>query len=63
MFNPRCVIHAGSSRYEVFGLHTQLQLRAYLGRTIASIQQQSLADSEVLVSDNASTDGSVELVP
>ncbi|HEY2894432.1 MAG TPA: glycosyltransferase family 2 protein, partial [Pirellulales bacterium] len=34
----------------------------YLGRTIESILAQQDSDCEVLVSDNASTDGSVALV-
>ena len=34
----------------------------YLGRTIQSILAQDYQDFEILVSDNASTDGSVTLV-
>jgi glycosyltransferase involved in cell wall biosynthesis len=34
----------------------------YLGRTIQSILEQDYQDLEILVSDNASTDGSVEVV-
>jgi len=35
---------------------------SYLGRTIQSILDQSYQDFEILVSDNASTDGSVDVV-
>jgi glycosyltransferase involved in cell wall biosynthesis len=34
----------------------------YLGRTIQSVRDQAGADFEILVSDNASTDGSLEIV-
>ena len=34
----------------------------YIAHAIASIQQQTLKDIEIIVSDDASTDGSVEIV-